>query len=149
MDDAQTRVFENEQKEPVVQVKVRGFTGLCPHCLKDIEARYNRFEEIINPAEDSEYIKYKTTANQRFGAFSLPLCHNCWRRNCEKCEGCDMPMGQLAFSGAFGGILLRRTTIAAGDWQLHICDVCKAAGFTGTPCDCERCKRRQAKLCTL
>lgn len=139
---------DTKQEPPIIQVNVLDYRGKCPHCLKNIEAKYAYFDCGINPAEDSVYVKYKTMTDERFGAFSLPLCHKCWKHDCEKCEGCDMPMGNVAFSGAFGSVLMAKTTVAAGDWATHICDVCQAAGFTGAPCDCVRCKRQQEKLCT-
>lgn len=142
--------MEDAKQEPVIiQVNVLDYRGKCPNCLKDLTADVNYGNNAVEPDQQKDYVKYKQVTQQRFQEYSLPLCYHCWRHNCERCEGCNLPMGDLAFSGAFGSVLLAKTTVAAGDWQLHICDVCKASGFTGEPCDCPRCKRQQEMLCTL
>jgi hypothetical protein len=141
--------MESKQEPVIIQVNVVDYRGKCPNCLKDITANVNFGNDTVEPDQHKDYVKYKQITQQRFQEYSLPLCYYCWTRNCEQCEGCALPMGNLAFSSAFGSVLMVKTTIAPGDWKLHICDVCTENGYTGELCDCARCKRQQEKLCTL
>jgi hypothetical protein len=116
-----------EKKALLLQVDVGDYKFKCPHCLGNILS-FNDYYRV-NPKTDEQYLEYVGASFRQFGEYSLPLCYQCWRSNCEKCHGCRMPMGEIAFSGAFGSVLLKHTTVTPGDWLEHVCDACKTRGY--------------------
>ena len=115
-------VQPQEKGCPILQVSVADYIGKCPHCLQETNKRDTYYK--VNPTTDKDYLTYTLNSKKQFGDYSLPLCYRCWRTNCEKCQGCWLPMGDIAFSGAFGRILLAKTTVAPGNCNDHVCDSC-------------------------
>jgi len=72
----------------------------------------------------SGYNKYLQQANERFGKYSIPVCYSCWRRRCEKCGECGIPLS-FGFSNSLGVIIMTRTTLEQEAEKLdHVCITC-------------------------